>query len=205
MAATLPDEVLELTFRLAVACERDKVIVAREVRRRRVIRAAALVCRRWSGLATAVMGETLIARRLGDFEAIDRAADEGTLQLERVRTVVLDETRCRDLDGVERAWSELEAQSGPVDRTAQLWIDEMYDAYLPELEEIVLEDFSAAALNLVRRLPALRRVRSAVGLTFERLPEDWPVPRLTVESVLEDAEDWGFERWSGRARRSGRR
>ena len=147
---TLPTELLERTLRLAYGFDPSEVDVARELDRRRLLCAAAIVCRRWTSAASAVLGQTIIARRLGDFEAVDAAATVGALRLQGVETLVLDETVCRALDVEEAAWAQIEDELGEVvDRTA----DSMYAAMrgVHHLHsEATLSAFSSQALRLVR-------------------------------------------------------
>ena len=179
----LPPEVLDLVFKLGFTFGRSDVCVKRQLRRRRFLRTAALVSRRWTGPANAALQVCIIARRLGDFAAVEQAAQAGVLRLERVRTLVLDETDCGELDGTAEAWQLLETANGaPVDRTASAMMAEMYSCYdANECGDEALFSFSTAAHQLVPRLPKLRSVRTAMSDTIARVTEDWPSSRLVIE------------------------
>ena len=202
--AMLPPEVLDLVFNLGYTFGRSEVCVKRQLRRRRFLRTAALVSRRWTGPANAALQACIVARRLGDFAAVEQAAQAGVLRLERVRTLVLDETDCGVLDGELRAWEVFEMATGaPVDRTASAMMAEMH-SYCEACgcEAEVLFAFSRAAHQLVPRLPNLRSVRTAGSDTIARVTEHWPSSRLVIESISEESTLWtyGDELWTALGR-----
>ena len=179
--AMLSHDVLDRILGQRVAW--DDVDIERDVERRQLLCAAALVCRSWSACAVAQLASTVLVRRLDDFAAIDRAEQAGSLSLADVRTVVVDDTDCRELDGLEAAWRAFETENGgPVDRTAQ----EMINAMGGHMEQPVAETiriFSLKALELIRRLPQLREVRSTGSRVFSRVEGVWPISRLAIATL----------------------
>ena len=188
--ASLPSEVLETVLRLAYEFRWDEVDIERELERRHFLRDAALVCRRFAPAATLVLGETLVVRRLGDFEAIEDAVERGTLRLAGVRTLVLDESVCRveDPDRLARRRAEAEG-GGSVDLTP-----DVLDKYVFDDDEFeTLEDFTQRGRALASSLPRLRELRSTRGRTLSRQPWPWPVARLAIEMTCDEEDFWRSE------------
>ena len=188
--AALPSEVIEVVLRSAYEFDWDEVDIGRELARRALLRDAALVCRAWYGAATPVLRDTLVCCRLGDFDAIYDAVASGGLRLDGVRTVVLDESACRDADGEAAAWAQVEDDyGGPVDRTSFAMIDAAANRSR-NCEQHVLGDFASDACGLLARLPRLTQLRSTQGRTFVRHVADWSVARLAIESLCDEDDDW---------------
>ena len=191
--ATLPEDVLDLTLRLAYEFEWDEVDIYREWARRRFLRNAALVSRAWAGPSAALLGQTIVARQLGDFDAIDWAVEFGALRLERVRTLVLDDSVSRTVDGEEGAWEALEQRVGrEVDRTSDAMINRM-GSLLWDSTDSALHEFSATALRLARRLTRLVQLRSAFARTLMREPGPWPVTQLAISDIFDKDDEYRNE------------
>ena len=179
--SALPIDVLERILRRT--CGWDEVDVAQEVEHRRTLRAASLVCRRFAVAAAAVLYVTIVTRRLGDFDAVERAAGSGVLRLDRVRSFVLDEGPCAAMDSVELAWLALERERGGSVSRADEANRALHEIRVDAGRTAALVLFSKRAMSLARRLPRLIVVRSAFSRTFTRLREPWPMSRLAIASL----------------------
>ena len=173
--ATLTEDVLALVLRRAYEFDWDEVDMDRELERRRFLRNTAIVSRAWTGPSVAGLGETIVARQLEDFDAVHAAAEAGTLRLEGVRTVVLDERACREpYGGAMTREDSVEASGGREDRRA------IFDCC-----ELASLSFSIEAYRLVHDLPHLREVRSIFARTIFRLNKSWPVRRLAILNLVD--------------------
>ena len=177
----LDEDALERTLRLAFEIDWDEIDIDRELERRRFLRAAALVCRDWASVATALLAETIVARRLEDFDAVNAAAEAGALRLERVRTLVLDETLCRGAYG-EGGRPRLD-NTGVVDGEAAAALVETRKCWEMASMALLLE-----AWTLAGRSPQLRRIRTVYSRTIDRVEKPWPIRRLACW-ILHDRQD----------------
>ena len=88
LSLQLPHELCELVLRLTEPPDLDDYDLEDHLDRRRLLRAASLVCRAWVPLAQALLGETIIVRKLRDLDELETALDEDWLNVYTSRLYV---------------------------------------------------------------------------------------------------------------------
>ena len=90
MAERVPPETIELVLSLAVEPPgAEDVDVEREHERRALLRAAALVCRRWRPVATTMLSRSIVIRSADELAAHERAQEDGTLVSDQPRCLTI--------------------------------------------------------------------------------------------------------------------